>query len=162
MALIHFWDLYSEQEHAFCFNSLCGVMTDAFCHCSWQTALGQHLNTDNAGQEPVRRRGNPTQCLSTNCVFAVFLLGAQYNKVPFAVIAAFLMCSVAAQNFKACCRVTFFFRRSSVGKGLFSKQGNLIYVDNSDMHSCKNINSTKQEPVFLADKMEYFCILDPE
>lgn len=81
--LINQWGLYSEWEHLSL--SLCGFMTDTFCHSLWQAALGQHLNTDNARQEPVGRRGNPTQCLSTNCVFAVFLLGAQYNKVPFAV-----------------------------------------------------------------------------
>lgn len=74
------------------------ILFEFVCVClsavSWQAhfvillgkrQLGLHLKMDNARQEPVRRRGNPTQCLSTNCVFAVFLLGAQYNKVPFAV-----------------------------------------------------------------------------
>lgn len=81
-----------------------------------------------------KRKGNPTQCLSTNCVFAVFLLGAQCNKVPFAVYCSVLMCSVGAQNFKACCRVTFFLSRWSLsgqakGKGFISKWDGLIYFD---------------------------------
>lgn len=120
---------------------VCGFMTDAFCYSPWQAELGQHLKMDNVRQEPVRRRGNPTLCLSTNCVFAVFLLGAQYNKVPFAVYCSILMCSVGAQNFKACCRMTFF--SEAKGRASFQIRGSLIYFDNSDMHSCKNINSTK-------------------
>lgn len=76
-----------------------------------------------------KRKGNPTQCLSTNCVFAVFLLGAQCNKVPFAVYCSVLMCSVGAQNFKACCRVTFFLSHWSLSgqaKGRASFQNETV------------------------------------
>lgn len=122
---------------------VCGFMIDAFCYSPWQAALGQHLKMDNVRQEPVRRRGNPTLCLSTNCVFAVFLLGAQYNKVPFAVYCSGLMCSVGALNFKAFCRDFFFSQSKQVCKGRAStssssssKWNGLIYFHNSDVHSC--------------------------
>lgn len=88
-----------------------------------------------------KRKGNPTQCLSTNCVFAVFLLGAQCNKVPFAVYCSVLMCSVGAQNFKACCRVTFFSLaevfQDKQREGLHFKMRPFNLFWYCDMQSCK-------------------------
>lgn len=87
------------------------------CARWWQTRLVvvfAVLHSDRiwkwTSQEQVGRRGNPTLCLSTDGVCGVFLLAAQYNKVPFAVYCSGLMASVGAQNFKTCKRSDMFSR----------------------------------------------------
>lgn len=50
-----------------------------FVHSACQAALGQHLKKQRTMRGRSRSRGEevPPSCLSTDCVFAVFLLGAQ-------------------------------------------------------------------------------------
>lgn len=87
-----------------------------FVHSACQAALGQHLKKQRTMWGRSRSRGEevPPSCLSTDCVFAVFLLRAQtQTRCP-----RFL-------------QWRYFFSLQS------KKQGSLIYFDNSDMHSGK-------------------------
>lgn len=140
----------SESKH-FVWICLCIHV----CVVSWQThfviLLGkQHLADIWKRTMQGRSQSGGEEIPPSVCPLTVSLLSSclQHNKTrcPLQFIAVFLMRSVGAQNFKACCRVTFFFQRqfsTSKERGFFSKRGSLIYFDNSDMHSCKNINSTK-------------------
>lgn len=120
--------------------SVCGFMTDTLCPSlpkRHSASMWKHRQCE-AGASQEERKSHPV------FVHSVSLLSScsEHNttRCPLQFIAAFLMRSVAAWNFKACCRVTFFSEAVLCkGKGFFSKPGSLIYFDNSDMHSCKKI-----------------------
>ncbi len=88
-----------------------------FCVVSWQThfviLLGKrHSASIWKGTMQGRSQSGGEEIPPSVCPLTVSLLSSclQHNKTrcPLQFIAAFLMRSVGAQNFKACCRVTFF------------------------------------------------------
>lgn len=131
---VYFWWQHIDK---FCSGS-CSLCDSVWC--VWERAAGR----GQCGG----RRGNPTQRLSRDCVFAVFLLRTQCNKVPFAVYCGVVNARGSRAEFYSSLQSDSF---------LF-----FIYYDHGDMIPAEILSAQRRSLYLWLIKQEYFCTLTPQ